>query len=103
MTELLRQAILQLEQLPPEQQDEIATRLLSEIQDEQTRDVLLRFQEGQISSGKAANLLKMNRLDFLALLSSQGINFIDYTADELAEELAAVENLDIRFEDDCCF
>ncbi len=35
MTELFRQAIAQIEQLPPDQQDAIATRLLLELQDEQ--------------------------------------------------------------------
>ncbi|MCU0567931.1 MAG: DUF433 domain-containing protein [Oculatellaceae cyanobacterium Prado106] len=34
MTELLRQAIAQIEQLPPEQQDAIATRLLAELQNQ---------------------------------------------------------------------
>jgi hypothetical protein len=35
MTELLRQAIAKLEQLPSDQQDAIAARFLAEIQDEQ--------------------------------------------------------------------
>ncbi|MEB3308869.1 MAG: hypothetical protein VKJ02_01400 [Snowella sp.] len=35
MTELLQQAIAQIEQLPPHQQDAIASRLLAEMQDEQ--------------------------------------------------------------------
>jgi hypothetical protein len=35
MTELLRQAIAQIEQLSPEQQDAIAVRFLAELQDEQ--------------------------------------------------------------------
>lgn len=35
MTELLRQAIAQIEQLSPEQQDAIAARFLAELQDEQ--------------------------------------------------------------------
>jgi hypothetical protein len=35
MTELLRQAIAQIEKLPPEQQDAIAARFLAELQDEQ--------------------------------------------------------------------
>jgi hypothetical protein len=36
MAELLRQAIAQIQQLPPEQQDAIASRFLAELQDEQT-------------------------------------------------------------------
>jgi hypothetical protein len=35
MTELLRQAIAQIEKLPPDQQDAIAARFLAELQDEQ--------------------------------------------------------------------
>lgn len=35
MTELLRQAIAQIEKLPPEQQDAIASRLMAELRDEQ--------------------------------------------------------------------
>jgi hypothetical protein len=35
MTELLQQAIAQIQQLPPDQQDAIAARFLAEIQDEQ--------------------------------------------------------------------
>jgi hypothetical protein len=35
MTELLQQAIAQIQQLPPDQQNAIASRLLAELQDEQ--------------------------------------------------------------------
>ena len=35
MTKLLRQAIGEIEKLPPEQQDAIASRFLEELQDEQ--------------------------------------------------------------------
>lgn len=38
MTELLRQVIAQIEKLPPDQQDAIATRFLAELQDEQKWD-----------------------------------------------------------------
>jgi hypothetical protein len=39
MTELLREAIAQIEKLPPEQQDAIAARFLAELQDEQKWDI----------------------------------------------------------------
>lgn len=58
--------------------------------------VLSLFTEERISSGKAAKLLNMSRIEFLALLRTQGIAFIDYTPDELAEEFAAVETLEIK-------
>ncbi len=40
MTELLRQAIAQIEKLPPDQQDAIAFRLLAELQDEHQWETL---------------------------------------------------------------
>jgi predicted HTH domain antitoxin len=55
--------------------------------------VVSLFVEGQISSGKAAKLLNMNRLDFLAFLKARGIAHIHYDADELREEFEAVEQL----------
>lgn len=38
MTKLLQQAVAKIQQLTPEQQDAIATRLLAELQDEQNWD-----------------------------------------------------------------
>lgn len=56
--------------------------------------VLSLFTEERISSGKAAKLLNMGRIEFLALLRARGIAFIDYTPDELAEEFTTVETLE---------
>lgn len=58
--------------------------------------VLSLFTEGRISSGRAARLLGISRLEFLALLRARGIAYINYTPDELREEFAAVEKLEIR-------
>lgn len=55
--------------------------------------VLSLFTEERISSGKAAKLLNISRIDFLALLRKRGIAYIDYSEDELADEFAAVEQL----------
>lgn len=49
----------------------------------------------QASSGKAARLLNISRVEFLALLRARGIAYINYTPDELAEEFAAVEALEV--------
>ncbi len=57
--------------------------------------VLSLFTENHISSGKAARLLNMNRVDFLALLRARGIAYINYTPEELAEEFDAVDALEI--------
>lgn len=45
------------------------------------------FSEGKISSGKAGKLLGISRLEFIRLLQTRGIAFINFTADELNEEL----------------
>ena len=58
--------------------------------------VLSLFTEGHISSGKAAHLLNISRVDFLDLLSARGIAYINYSPEELAEEFAAVEPLMVK-------
>ncbi len=58
--------------------------------------VLSLFTEGRISSGKAARLLNISRVEFLALLQSHGIAYVNYTPDELAEEFAAVDALQVK-------
>jgi predicted HTH domain antitoxin len=55
--------------------------------------VLSLFTEERISSGKAARLLQISRIDFLKLLQVYGIAYINYSEDELAEEFTAVDNL----------
>ncbi|MCS7017188.1 MAG: UPF0175 family protein [Gemmatales bacterium] len=55
--------------------------------------VLSLFTDGHISSGKAARLLNMSRVEFLALLRTRGLAYINYTPNELAEELATVDQL----------
>jgi predicted HTH domain antitoxin len=55
--------------------------------------VLSLFTGGHISSGKAARLLNIHRIEFLALLRTHGIAYVNYTPDELADELAAVDAL----------
>ena len=51
------------------------------------------FSEGKISSGKAGKLLGITRLEFIKLLQTRGIAFINFTAEELNEELEAVKKL----------
>lgn len=58
--------------------------------------VLSLFTEGHISSGKAARLLNMTRVAFLALLRARGIAYINFSPEELAEELEAAKILDIK-------
>jgi predicted HTH domain antitoxin len=58
--------------------------------------VLTLFTEGHISSGKAARLLDITRVEFLTLLRSRGIAYINYTPEELDEEFEAVEKLEVK-------
>jgi len=58
--------------------------------------VLSLFTEGHVSSGKAARLLNVSRIDFLALLRARGIAYINYTPDELAEEFEAAQALEVK-------
>ncbi len=55
--------------------------------------VLSLFTDERISSGKAARLLGVSRLDFLALLRRRGISYLDYSGDEWAEEVEAARGL----------
>lgn len=49
------------------------------------------YQEGRISSGKAAELLGTTKRGFVRLLARKGISYFLYSSDELAEEFEAVE------------
>ena len=51
------------------------------------------FAEGKVSSGYAAHLLGVPRLEFLQLLEQRGIPFLSCTADDLREDRMAVERL----------
>lgn len=51
------------------------------------------FSEGKISSGKAGKLLGISRLDFIQLLKTRGIAFINYNEEEIKEEREAVKKL----------
>lgn len=56
--------------------------------------VLSLFTDGFISSGKAAKLLDITRVEFLNLLRKRGIAYIDYSPQELEEEFEAVQLLE---------
>lgn len=53
--------------------------------------VLELYRRGSVSSGKAAELLGMARVDFIRHASHLGIPFIDMTSDEWEAEKAAVQ------------
>ncbi len=49
--------------------------------------VLELYRRRQISSGKAAALLKMERMEFVRFASRQGIAFYDLSDEEFADEM----------------
>jgi predicted HTH domain antitoxin len=55
--------------------------------------VLSLFTDERISSGRAARLLGMSRMDFLALLHRRGIAYLDYSPDEWCEEVETARSL----------
>jgi len=55
--------------------------------------VLELYRRGTISSGKAAEIRGMPRIDFIKHASRLGIPYIDMTEDEWAAEKAASESL----------
>jgi predicted HTH domain antitoxin len=57
--------------------------------------VLSLFTDERISSGKAARLLDISRVDFLTLLKKRGIAYINYSEEELVEEFTAVSQLQL--------
>ena len=46
------------------------------------------FKSGEITTGKAARLARMSLAEFLAYLSQQGIDVVDYDPADLSQELA---------------
>lgn len=53
--------------------------------------VLELYRRGSISSGKAAELLGLKRLEFIQHASHLGLPFFDMTPDEWAAEKAAID------------
>ena len=56
--------------------------------------VISLFIEERISSGKAARLLNMERLEFIELLKKRGIAYINYSTSDLEEDFLAAKLLD---------
>jgi len=49
------------------------------------------YELGQISQSKAAEIAGLNRSEFINALSRYQVDFMQYTAEELADELANVD------------
>lgn len=48
------------------------------------------FELGKLSLGKAAELAEMSKLDFIELLSKQGISVYNYPPEELEDDLSCI-------------
>lgn len=57
--------------------------------------VVSRFLNGQLSSGQSAQLLELSRVNFIAWLRDRGIAYLNYSPEEFAEEVTAMERLDV--------
>ncbi len=55
--------------------------------------VLELYRQGEVSSGRAAELLGMRRDDFIRHASERGIPYLQLTGDELRRELEAGKSL----------
>lgn len=53
--------------------------------------ILELYREGKISSGKAAEILEMERFEFIRYAGMKGIPFIRITPEELEEEVKILE------------
>lgn len=51
------------------------------------------FREGCISTGKGAELLEMTKPEFVRLLAQRGIAYFTESPEELASDVAALEDL----------
>jgi predicted HTH domain antitoxin len=61
--------------------------------------ILELFQEGEISAGKAAEILGTTKARFLDLLAQRGLPYLDASPRELERELAAAEAASKRPQD----
>jgi predicted HTH domain antitoxin len=55
--------------------------------------VLELYREGRVSSGKAAEILGMERFEFIRYAGTKGIPYIRQTPEELEEETGLLEKL----------
>jgi predicted HTH domain antitoxin len=82
----------------PVQLDQDLIELLEELQrpaKQAVREliVLELYRQGEVSSGRAAHLLGMEREQFIRYASKQGIPYFQLEGDELHRELDAIKKL----------
>lgn len=73
----------------PEQVEQALNRTSEELgRDVRLYAALMLFQLGKLSSGMAAQMAGITRVEFLNLCGEYGISVFQYTPEELAAELA---------------
>jgi predicted HTH domain antitoxin len=55
--------------------------------------ILKKFRDGAISTGKAAELLGLSRFQFMDLLAKEQIPLINYSKEELEQEMKTIREL----------
>lgn len=76
---------------PSEMLDRLSTTYLDSADLIKEAAVLELYREGKISSGKAAEILGMERFEFIRYAGMKGIPFIRITPEELEEEVKTME------------
>lgn len=89
----------QITVLLPEGLKELLPNPSGSISQEVIRLVVLElFNEGEISSGKAAELLGMSGESFRELLYQRNIPYFDYTKNEMQEEFTVIRELQEEYD-----
>ncbi|MBI4688313.1 MAG: UPF0175 family protein [Nitrospirae bacterium] len=76
--------------LPSEVLDKLSTTYQDSTDLIKEAAVLELYREGRISSGKAAEILGMDRFEFIKYAGMKGIPFIRITPEELEEEVTTL-------------
>jgi len=64
----------------------------------QERTVIRLYEQGDISSGYAADILSMSKHDFIQLLAKQGVPFFNLSPEEWEQELRNAERAQAQLE-----
>jgi len=87
---------MSLRTIPIEYPSEVLDMLATSYQDSagmlKEAATLEFYREGKLSSGKAAELLGMERFEFIRYAGMKGIPYIRMTQDELKDEVASLES-----------
>ncbi|MFP4031722.1 MAG: UPF0175 family protein [Desulfococcaceae bacterium] len=71
-------------------------------EDNKYREIVNRYDRGEISQGKAAELAGLSRADFLALLSRFQVSIIQYSEETLERELRNARQPCSNPDEPCC-